>query len=169
VTGSGGTATTDLEGVTPTLTYFAGSGTSGTNLGPTAPSVTGTYTVVARFPGSADFAATQSKPATFTIAPARTTIVLEPHSVVTGKKALKSVELTAAIEPVAPGGGVPTGTVTFEFVKKQGKKFKVTILGTAALSGGAATLAFKPNNVLDKPLKVIFSGDPDFLPTTEHF
>ena len=204
VTGVGGTATPDLEGVTPTLTYYAGSGTSGTDLGSAAPSAAGTYTVVARFPGSADYAAAQSKPATFVIAPAAATItltsleqlarlrtdrhlrrdgelrrrhagrdghlrrrhhpaghspaerlrsgrtddldpdpglardhgdlqrrhrlprsevghggrvgqpggtaiVLVPHAVLKGKKKLKAVELTAEIEPVAPGGGVPTG------------------------------------------------------------
>ena len=163
VTGVGGTAPPDLEGVTPTLTYYAGSGTLGTNLGSTAPSTTGTYTVVARFPGSADYAADQSKPATFAIAPARATIVLEPHAVLKRTKALERVELTAAIEPVALGSGVPTGTVTFEFVKKNGRKFKVTSLGTAALRGGAATLSFKPNQVLNKPLTIIYSGDPDFL------
>ena len=73
------------------------------------------------------------------------------------------VELTAAIEPLAAGGGVPTGAVTFEFVKKQRKKVKLTTLGTAALRGGAATLTFKPNNVLNKPLTIVYSGDPDFL------
>ncbi len=52
MTGVGGTATPNLEGVTPTLTYYAGSGTSGTNLGSTAPSAAGTYTVVARFPAA---------------------------------------------------------------------------------------------------------------------
>jgi hypothetical protein len=68
VTGFGGTATPELEGVTPTLTYYAGSGTSGTNLGSAAPSAAGTYTVVARLAGSADFAAAQSQPATVAIA-----------------------------------------------------------------------------------------------------
>ena len=71
VTGVSGTAARSLEGVTPTLTYYAGTGTSGTNLGSAAPSAAGTYTVVARFPGSADYAAAQSEPATFVIAPAR--------------------------------------------------------------------------------------------------
>ena len=74
---------------------------------------------------------------------------------------LKAVELTATIQPVAPGGGVPTGSVTFEFIKKQGKKVKVTNLGTAALSDGAATLTFKPTKVLNQPLKIVYSGDPD--------
>jgi hypothetical protein len=163
VPGLGGTATPDLEGVTPTLTYYAGSGTAGTNLGSMPPSAAGTYTVVARFPGSADYAANQSKAATFTISPARATIVLEPHAVLKRKKTLKRVELTAAIQPVAPGGGMPTGQVTFEFLKKHGKKLKVTTLGTVELHGGEATLTFKPIQVLNKPLTIVYSGDPDFL------
>ena len=64
---------------------------------------------------------------------------------------------------MAPGGGVPTGQVTFEFVKKHRKKVKVKTLGTAELSGGEATLTFKPNQVLKKPLTIVYSGDPDFL------
>jgi Bacterial Ig-like domain (group 3)/MBG domain (YGX type) len=261
VTGVGGTATPELEGVKPTLTYYTGSGTSGVALGSAAPSAAGTYTVVARFPGSADYSAAQSKPATFVIAPAvatvvltsqsgspvygqavtfvatvnsaggapggtvtfadgtaplatvplngsgqagltistlslgahaitatynggtdtiggksgtaaesvspaATAIVLEPHALLKGKKTLKAVELTAAIEPVAPGRGVPMGTVTFEFVTKQRKKVKVTRLGTATLSDGAATLTFEPNKVLNKPLLIVYSGDPDFLAST---
>ena len=258
VTGVGGTATPDLEGVTPTLTYYAGSGTSGTDLGSAAPSAAGTYTVVARFPGSADYAAAQSEPATFVIAPARATIALSsssaspvygqavtfvatvysagstPGGTVTfadgttplatvpldgsgqaalaistlslgshaitatynggidslgvksgtatesvspgghrdrpgaargpqGEEGAEAVGLTAEIEPVAPGGGVPTGQVTFEFAMKHRKKVKVTTLGTAALSGGEATLTFKPNQVLKKLLSIVYSGDPDFL------
>jgi hypothetical protein len=261
VTDANGTAARSLEGVTPTLTYYAGSSTSGTDLGSAAPSATGTYTVVASFPGSADYAAAQSKPATFAIAPARptialsssgaspvygqavtffatvdsaggapvgtvtfadgtttlatvpldgsgqaavtistlslgshaitatynggtdflgvtsgtaaesvsrsaTAIVLVPHAVLKGKRTLNAVDLTAEIEPVTPGRGVPTGQVTFEFVTKHRKKVTVKTLGTAALSGGQATLIFKPNQVLNKPLTIVYSGDPDFLAST---
>ena len=84
MTVSGGTTAPELEGVAPTLTYYAGSGTSGTNLGSAAPSAAGTYTVVARFPGSADYAAAQSNPATFVIAPDAAAIVLEPHAILKG-------------------------------------------------------------------------------------
>ncbi len=258
IAGVGGSAMPNLEGIKPTLAYYTGSGTSGMDLGSAAPSAAGTYTVVARFPGSADYAAAQSTPVTFVIAPAAatitltsqssspvfgqavtfvatvdsagsapggtvtfadgttplatvpldgsgqaaltistlslgshaitvtynggtdiisvkssamaesispaaTTIVLVPHAVLKGKKTLKAVELTAEIEPVAPGGGFPTGRVTFELLTKQGKKTKVKTLGTAGLSGGEATLSFKPNAVLNQKLTVIYSGDPNFL------
>ena len=258
VSGLAGLAAASLEGVTPTLTYYVGSGTSGTDLGATAPTAAGTYSVVASFPGSADYAPAQSTPATFAIVtspatialtssvstavygqtvtfvatvsspadtpsgtvtfrdgtsplatvalnssgqaalsvsslalgsqaitatyngnadfqgvssspttesvrPAATAIVLVPHPVVKGKTALKAVELTAEIEPAAPGRGVPTGTVTFEFVKRVRKTVKVKTLGTATVSGGEATLTFKPNAVLNETLTIIYSGDTDFL------
>ena len=67
VTEISGTAGSSLEGVGLTCTYYAGTGTSGTNLGATAPTSAGTYTVVASFPGSTDYTAAQSSPMTFTI------------------------------------------------------------------------------------------------------
>jgi autotransporter-associated beta strand protein len=64
-----------LEGVSPTFTYYVGIGTGGASLGSTAPSGAGTYTVVASFAGSADYAAAQSPPLTFTIGTATPTVV----------------------------------------------------------------------------------------------
>jgi len=56
-----------LEGVAPTLTYYAGSRAAGTPLaGP--PVDAGTYTVVAAFAGSPDYTSATSAPVTFTIA-----------------------------------------------------------------------------------------------------
>ena len=267
VAGVGGTAAASLEGVTPILTYYTGSGTTGANLGSTAPSAVGAYTVVARFPGSADYVAAQSQPATFVITPtssntskgaatvtltstggsavygqavtfvatvssggtpggmvtfsddgtplatvpldgsgratltistlppgsnaitatyddngdslgaksgsttesvsrASTAIVLVSHPILKGKKKLEAVGLTVQIKPAATGGGVPTGQVTFEFVKKHRNTVKVKMLGNAALVGGEATLTFRPKQVLKKPLTIVYSGDPDFLAST---
>ncbi len=66
VAGVTGTAASTLEGVSPKLTYYAGATASGTPLAG-APVGAGTYTVVAVFPGSADYAAAMAS-ATFTIA-----------------------------------------------------------------------------------------------------
>src|SRR5262249_51417070 len=66
VTGVSGTASRSLEGVYPTLTYYTGTGTGGTPLAG-APSRAGTYTVVASFAGSANYAGASTS-ATFTIA-----------------------------------------------------------------------------------------------------
>ena len=132
---------------------------------------TGNYTIGAFKPGTLTVTATNGSntaggavpPVTELVSQSATAIVLVPHAVPEGKKTLSAVGLTAEIEPVAPGGGVPTGQVTFEFVKKHGKKVKLTTLGTAPLSGGTASMTFRPNQVLNKPLTIVYSGDPDFL------
>jgi hypothetical protein len=56
--------------------------------------------------------------------------------------------------------------VTFEFLVKHGKKSKVKTLGTAALSGGEATLMVKPRAVLNKPITVVYGGDLDYRAST---
>jgi hypothetical protein len=66
VASANGTAGSSLEGVSPTLLYYVGSDTSGTGSA-SAPVNAGTYTVVASFAGSADYAPAQSQPVTFTI------------------------------------------------------------------------------------------------------
>ena len=65
-----------------------------------------------------------------------------------------SIELTATIDPAAPGGGTPTGEVTFKVRKK--------MFGTASLVGSAATLRVKAARVLKKPVTVIYGGTEDF-------
>jgi Bacterial Ig-like domain (group 3) len=87
-------------------------------------------------------------------------IVLAPHAVLEGRR---KVGLTAEVAPVVSGGVVPTGQVTFVFVKKHRRKVTVKRLGTAELSGGQATLTLKLNQVLNKPLAIVYSGDPNFL------
>lgn len=68
ITGVNGTASASLEGVTPTLRFFAGTGTGGMLLN-AAPSNAGTYTVLADFAGSNNYAPVTA--ATFyTISPA---------------------------------------------------------------------------------------------------
>ena len=65
VTGVSGPGGPSLEGVAPSLSYYAGDTASGTPMG-AAPTATGTYTVAASFAGSADYLA-RSAQATFTI------------------------------------------------------------------------------------------------------
>jgi len=255
ISGINNSPAASLEGVTPTLAYYVGSNASGTSLGSTPPTRAGTYTVVASFAGSADYAPKESAPATFTIGRGSTTIgltssggaavfgqsvafvatvkatgtpggtvtffdgatplgtaaldgsgkatltttdlaigsqaitadysgsadflgarsggttetvnrdateiIVVPHPVFK-KKRLKAVSMTATIEPLVPGGGVPTGLVTFELLVKHRKKIKVKTLGTAALIGGQATLTFKPQKLLNKTLTIVYSGDTNF-------
>jgi hypothetical protein len=67
------TPAASLEGVSPTLTYYAGSSIlgNGTSAAPTHP---GTYTVVASFAGSANYSAATNAPLTFTISAATPTL-----------------------------------------------------------------------------------------------
>ncbi len=68
---------------------------------------------------------------------------------------------------MAPGGGVPSGgMVTFETIKKHGKKLKVTTLGTAAVGGGDATLTVKTKSLLKKPITILYNGDTDYKAST---
>jgi Bacterial Ig-like domain (group 3) len=248
-----------LEGVTPSVTYYAGSGTSSPMPGDAPPTVPGTYTVVAFFPGSADYMPVSSQPVTLAIGeaasavtlaipedpavygqqvrlvaavealgqpggavtfhdgatvlgtvaldstyraflaisnlpagnqsitavysgdadllagssgplairvnPASTDVVVVAHPVDTKKKRLASVEITAEIEPVAPGGGTPSGTVALTLTTKKRKKTQTKTLGTVMLSGGGATFVMKPKSVLNKTITVVYGGSSDFQPS----
>ena len=77
-------------------------------------------------------------------------------------KKIKSEILTAQIEPISPGGGVPTGTVVFELLTKKKKKTVTKILGTATVNGGAGMLTLKPTKVLGKVITIVYSGDANF-------
>ncbi len=251
LSGTGNPPAATLENVSPRLTYYAGSGTSGTKLGSTPPAPTGTYTVVAAFPGSTDFAATQSSPISFTIAQAPSTVVLTSSgnlavfgqpiilmATVTGpgtpagsvlftdggttlatvpldasgrasittsalgmgsnpivatysgnnnllaatssstlvsvtkadtrvilvpravnkRKKVASLSLDAEVQPLPPGAGVPSGTVTFEV--RQKKKLKV--ISIVPLNSGSATVSVKPSTVRKKSVTIVYGGDSAF-------
>ena len=256
IDGNTNSSATAVVGVTPILTYYVGSSTSGTSLGSTPPTQAGTYTVVASFTGNTDYASTRSAPATFTIGRGNATIALTspggsavfgqsvtfvaaveapgtPGGTVTfsdrgiplatiplggsgkatlaisslapgshaitatysgdadilgvqssatdlsvaqdgtrvvlvpqaifRKKKVVSVGLKAEIEPISPGGGLPTGLATFELTRKARKKLHVKTLGTISVNGGIATLTLKPKQVLKKAVTIIYSGNDDFL------
>jgi hypothetical protein len=105
--GSSDTPAVSLEDVGLILTYYAGSGTSGANLGSTPPTAPGIYTVVAEFPGSNDYAETGSTPITFGIDPATATIAMTSSlgSAVFGQ--------SVTLEAVVAGPGASSGSVTF--------------------------------------------------------
>ena len=60
---------------------------------------------------------------------AATQVVLVPQPVFKKKKVV-SLGLKAEVQPMAPGGGVPTGAVTFEIQVKSKKKVTEKVLGT---------------------------------------
>jgi hypothetical protein len=149
VSGVNGVPGTSLEGVTPTLTYYVGSNTSGTSLGSAAPSAAGTYTVVASFAGSADYTSASSTPVTFTINPATTQTRLSSSGNPSGLG--QSVTFGATVGPIAPGGGIPSGTVTF--------KDGATTLGTVGLTNGVGTLSTTGLTLGSHSITAVYNSD----------
>jgi hypothetical protein len=150
-----------LEGIVPALTYYIGTYNTAAQIAgliplAAAPSQAGFYTVVARFPGSADYSAALSALVPFTITRADTKVILVRHSVFKGKKVV-SVRLTAEVEPLSPGAGIPGGIVRFTANKKT--------LAASRLSRGQATLTITGSSALKQAVTVIYSGDHDFQPS----
>lgn len=106
VAGVNGTSDSSLEGVTPTLTYYAGAAALAG-----APSQAGTYTVVASFAGSADYAAASAQ-AEFTITPASTTTAVS--SAFNPAVAGQVIAFTATVNATTPVNGSPAGAVQFQ-------------------------------------------------------
>jgi hypothetical protein len=121
----------------------------------------GSHAVVASYGGSAALGAATSGSSPVSIAQAGSQVVLVPHATYKKKKVVE-LTLAAEVSPVAPGGGMPTGTVTFEMMQKHKKTLKAIVIGTASLSGGTATLSVKPSQVLKKPVTILYAGDADF-------
>ena len=124
----------------------------------------GPNSITAIYSGDANFVGVHAEALAESVAQAGTQLVLVPEPVFNKKNKLVSVGLKAEVEPLSPGGGVPTGMVTFETVTSTKKTKK---LGTLALSGGEATLSFNAKLVLNRSIKIVYSGDTDFTSSTE--
>ena len=149
ITGLSGAASSSLEGVTPVLTYYAGSLASGTPL-PGVPNQGGTYAVIASFAGSADYKQAQSAPVTFTIQPAVASVTLT--SSVTSSVYAQPVTLVAK---VTGSGATPGVAVTFA----DGG----IILGTVPLDGsGQATLTTPGVPAGASSITASYNGSDDF-------
>ncbi len=149
--GGGASPTASLGGTVPTLTYFVGIGTSGTSLGATPPASPGTYTVVASFAGSVDYAPIQSAPLTFAIALDKPTIGLSTSSGSTLYGQTVTLTVTVAV-----AGHTPGGTISF---------FDgTTALGASPLDGaGTAMLSVSSLAVGSHAITATYDGDGDDL------
>jgi sugar lactone lactonase YvrE len=67
----------------------------------------------------------------------------------------QAVTFTATVTPRAPGGGTPTGTVTF--------LDGTTVLATEVLSGGSTSFATTSLAVGPHTITAVYSGDADFV------
>jgi parallel beta-helix repeat protein len=155
VAGVSGTASPSLEGVASSLAYYSGTFTSAAQLAGLvplagAPSQAGSYTVVASFAGSSDYAASLSAPVNFAIGRATATIALEASvgSAVFGQP------ITFVATAVA--AGTPSGSVTFFDGSSS--------LGAVALDGsGRASLTVTNLSTGSHSITASYGGDPDHV------
>jgi hypothetical protein len=110
----------------------------------------GTHALTASFFGVSGFAGSTSSAVAVTVNRAATTVALgsSVNPAVTGQ----AVTFTATVAAVAPGGGTPTGTVTF----KDGN----VVLGTVAVgTGGKATFTTSFAAAGGHAITAVYSGD----------
>ncbi|BDM74734.1 hypothetical protein HEK616_82210 (plasmid) [Streptomyces nigrescens] len=112
------------------------------------------YVVTASYGGDADFGPTTATAAhTVTAAASTTSIAAVPNPAVPGQP----VAVTATVAAVAPGGGTPSGTVTFDFGDGSPSVTAPLTNGTATTSHAWATTAGSPYT-----LTATYNGDADF-------
>jgi hypothetical protein len=148
---------------TGTVSFLDGSTTLGTGTlsGGTATFSISTLAVAAHsitvvYGGDTNFLTSPSGILTQTVKQAATTSAVS--SSVNPSASGQAVTFTATIAPVAPGSGVPTGTVTFD----DGS----TVLGTVNLTGGTATFTTSSLAVGTHSIKAVYAGDTNFKTST---
>ena len=116
---------------------------------------TGNHSLTAVYNGSQNFL-TSTSPAVTQVVNSQTTTSLTapPNPSVIGQ----AVTLTAVVSPVAPGTGVPTGTVTF--------RDGATVLATVTLVNGSASFVTSTLAVGSHSLTAAYSGGGNFLAST---
>ncbi|MGA7497961.1 MAG: MBG domain-containing protein, partial [Isosphaeraceae bacterium] len=117
-------------GAASSFTYYAGMGIGGTDLGSTAPTAAGTYTVVAYYAGSADYAAADSVPTSFTIAPQAITVTANPETKVYGTAD------PALTYQITSGSLAGTDTLTGSLTRAPGENVGSYAIGQGTLSAG---------------------------------
>ncbi len=149
--GNANTPAASLENVTPVFTYYSGTGPTRAELGSTPPTVPGTYTVVADFPGSTDYAG--RSPRRSRSRSQRRALNLALSASISSSVFGQAVSFVATV--TAPGG-TPTGTVTFSAGG--------TVLGTATLDGsGTATLKTSALAIGSSAITATYSGSTSLL------
>ncbi len=143
---------TFMDGATPLATVALVNGNASLV---TSTLTTGNHSLTTVYSGSASFLASTS-PAVNQVVNSQTTTSLTapPNPSVIGQ----AVTLTAVVSPVAPGTGVPTGTVTF--------RDGATVLATVTLVNGSASLVTSTLAVGSHSLTAAYSGGGNFLAST---
>ncbi|MCU1458201.1 MAG: hypothetical protein JWL73_2293 [Actinomycetia bacterium] len=120
---------------------------------------TGSHTITATYSGDSNYTTSVSSPLTLQVGSAvsATVVTTSANPSVFGQGITFSANVTA----VAPGAGVPTGTVQF-FVDSIPVGTPVAVDG----SGTATSIAVSNLSVDDHSVDAIYSGDADFLPSS---
>lgn len=140
---------TFLEGETVLATVQMAGGAASLQLKSLAP---GTHKVTAAYSGDQNDYGSEGGPFVQTIVKASTQLNLT--STLNPAPYGSSGTLKASIESVAPGGGVPTGTVTF----REGE----TVLATVPLTGTVAKLALKGMEPGEHAITAVYNGSADY-------
>jgi uncharacterized protein YlbG (UPF0298 family) len=116
----------------------------------------GTHSITAVYGGSTSFAASTSTALTQTVSQDGTTslVISSANPSAPGQ----TVVFTAVVIASAPGGGTPTGSVTFED--------GTTMLATEPLSGGTATYVDTALTNGAHAITAVYSGDANFKAST---
>ncbi|WP_432047399.1 Ig-like domain repeat protein [Streptomyces asiaticus] len=147
-----GTVTFDFGDGTATTTASLSAGVA-TVVHAYTTAVGSPFTVTAAYSGDVNFSSSAGTD-TQTVAPASTTTTVSsaPDPSVVGQP----VALTATVAPVAPGAGVPTGTVTFDFGDG-------SPVASAPLTGGVATIGHTYTSAAGFTVTATYDGTPSFL------
>ncbi|MFF7232572.1 Ig-like domain repeat protein [Streptomyces sioyaensis] len=159
------TVSTAAGAPTGTVTFSFGDGTSSATatLSGGIATVTHAYatptgspfTVTATYSGDASFTASSGTDTqTVNKAATTTTVVSSPNPSTTGDR----VTVTATVAPVAPGAGVPTGTVTVAITGRTPQ--------TVPLVGGTATTSFNPLSKGSHVITAQYNGGVSFAAST---
>ncbi len=120
-----------LENVTPSLSYYAGSSVTNSNLLGSVPTAVGTYTVLASFVGSSDYTSGGAS-TTFTISQATPTVSVTDNSGTANGGAFTASDAVAGVNHVA-GASLENVTPTLHY-------FSGTTASGSALSGAPSAL-----------------------------
>ena len=156
VAGVNGSYAASLEAVTPTLAYYDATGVLVTdpNNKPIAPTKAGTYTVVASFAGSVDYASVTSTPVTFTIGKA------VPSSVTVADAG--GTYNDAPVSATGSVAGVVKGVDTTPAAKLENVGLNFTYYVGNSTTGVA--LASGPINAGTYTVVASFAGSVDYTP-----
>ena len=171
VTARANGATTNANGIgtpTGTVTFFDGATQIGNpvtlngsavatlTIGPALPLSVGTHPITAVYSGDGNFLTSTSPVVNQVVNPSNSNlsnVTSNANPSVFGQPVTFSTTATAA----TPGGGTPTGTVTFFD--------NAVAIGTGTLTGGVATFTTSSLSVGTHPITASYGGDGNFNPS----